>query len=65
MKTLTILTGLLVLTACGAIPNPKIAFGKKCVAMGDRVTYSYMWVYDKHTGLPANEADCNLLVVKK
>jgi hypothetical protein len=65
MKTLTILLGFVALTACTAVPNPKIAFGKKCVASGPGVIYSYVWVYDNNIGLHANEADCKLLVEKK
>jgi hypothetical protein len=65
MKTLATLITLITLTACSAVPNPKVAFGKKCQAVGDRVTYSYVWVYDAKTGLPANTADCALIEKKK
>lgn len=65
MKTFILFVGLLALTACAVVPNPKVAFGKKCVATGDRVTYSYVWVYDSKAGLPANTADCNLIEKKK
>jgi len=65
MKTLIILLGLVALTACSAVPNPKLSFGKKCIANGDKVTYSYVWVYDAKTGLPANTADCALIADKK
>ena len=65
MKTLTLLAALLLITACSAVPNPKVAFGKKCVVNGDRVTYSYVWIYDAKTGLPANTDDCALIADKK
>ena len=65
MKKLIILLILVSFTACTSIPNPKIAFGKKCVANGERVTYSYVWIYDSKTGLPANTDDCDLISDKK
>jgi hypothetical protein len=64
MKQLVILIGLLTLVACTAVPNPKVALGKKCIAKDDKVTYSYVWIYDKNTGLPANTADCKLIANK-
>ena len=51
-----ILTFLLA-TACG-IKNPQVSFGKKCMVKGDSVSYSYVWLYDKETGLPASEGQC-------
>ena len=65
MKTLATLITLIALTSCSAVPNPKLSFGKKCIANGDRVTYSYVWVYDAKTGLPANTDDCALIADKK
>jgi hypothetical protein len=65
MKTIATLITLILITACSAVPNPKITFGKKCQAVGDRVTYSYVWIYDGKTGLPANSADCALIADKK
>ena len=65
MKTLATLMLLTALTACSAVPNPKLSFGKKCVANGDRVTYSYVWIYDANAGLPANTEDCALIADKK
>tara|TARA_Y100000114_G_C11756416_1_gene327112 strand:+ start:1577 stop:1774 length:198 start_codon:yes stop_codon:yes gene_type:complete len=60
--TISILTFLLV-SACG-ISNPKLSFGKKCVVKDDSVSYSYVWVYDKDTGLPASEKQCEALPKK-
>ena len=65
MKTIISVITLITLTACSAVPNPRIALGKKCQAVGDRVTYSYVWVYDAKTRLPANTADCALIEDKK
>lgn len=65
MKLLITLLALIALTACSSVPNPKIALGKKCVANGDKVTYSYVWIYDSKIGLPANTADCALIADKK
>ena len=60
--TISILTFLLV-SACG-ISNPKLSFGKKCVVKDDSVSYSYVWVYDKDTGLHASEKQCEALPKK-
>lgn len=60
--TISLLTFLLV-SACG-ISNPKLSFGKKCVVKDDSVSYSYVWVYDKDTGLPASEKQCEALPKK-
>ena len=61
MKIIITLIMLITLTACSAVPNPKVSFGKKCLANGDRITYSYIWIYDSNTGLPANTSDCDLI----
>jgi hypothetical protein len=61
MKQLIIISGLLTLMACTAVPEPRVALGKKCIAKGEQVTYSYVWVYDRKTGLPANTVDCDLI----
>tara|TARA_B100000941_G_scaffold74557_1_gene50743 strand:- start:1132 stop:1329 length:198 start_codon:yes stop_codon:yes gene_type:complete len=60
--TISILTFLLV-SACG-ISNPKLSFGKKCVVKDESVSYSYVWVYNKDTGLPASEKQCEALPKK-
>jgi hypothetical protein len=33
----------------------------KCVVTGDKIAYSYVWVYDKHIGLPATAETCSAL----
>jgi hypothetical protein len=35
------------------------------LASTDKVTYSYVWIYDKNSGLPANTEDCKLIEKKK
>lgn len=62
MKHLALILTALFLVSCTAIPSsPKVSFGKKCVVTGDKVTYSYIWIYDKNEGLPADEVACDLL----
>lgn len=64
MKNIAILlTTLFIVSAC-SIKEPKIAFGKKCEQNGDKITYSYVWIYDKNIGLPANEEQCAALPSK-
>ena len=58
-KVIIILTGLL-LTAC-SISEPRLSFGKKCTVKDDKIVYSYLWVYDKSAGVPADAITCELL----
>ncbi len=58
-KVIIILTALL-LTAC-SISEPRLSFGKKCAVKDDKIVYSYLWVYDKKAGLPADAISCELL----
>ena len=51
------------LSAC-AINEPRVSFGKKCVEKSDKVVYSYIWVYDKEVGVPADEETCKKLDVE-
>ena len=48
------------MTACsGHIETPALSFGKKCAETNDgQIAYSYVWLYDKNTGLKANEKHC-------
>ena len=46
MKYITIIILGLFLTAC-SITEPRVSFGKKCVEEGNKIVYSYIWVYDK------------------
>jgi hypothetical protein len=58
-KIIIILTALL-LTAC-SISEPRLSFGKKCTVKDDKIVYSYLWVYDKSAGVPADAITCELL----
>ena len=63
-KTLLILATLLLVGCSGAKYNA-VSFGKKCVATAEdgttRVTHSYLWFYNKDSGLHANQEDCATL----
>ena len=64
MKNIAIIIlGFLFLSAC-SVYNPKVSLGKKCVVKDDSVSYSYVWIYDKNTGLPASEEQCKALPKK-
>ena len=64
MKNIAIITlAFLLLSAC-SVSNPKVSLGKKCVVKDDSVSYSYVWIYDKNTGLPASEEQCKALPKK-
>jgi len=64
MKNIAIITlAFLFFSAC-SVSNPKVSFGKKCVVKDDSVSYSYVWIYDKNTGLPASEEQCEALPKK-
>jgi hypothetical protein len=61
MKTiLSIIIAGLLLSAC-AVKEPRLSFGKKCVLKNDKVVYSYVWLYDKQVGLPADTDTCKLI----
>jgi len=60
MKYITILFLGLFLTAC-SINEPRVSFGKKCVEKSDKVVYSYLWLYDKSVGNPADKKTCELM----
>ena len=64
MNKVLMIIGLgMLLTAC-AINEPRVSFGKKCVEEGDKIVYSYIWVYDKEVGIPADEETCKKLDVE-
>ena len=48
------------ITAC-SVKEPRLSFGKKCVEKDNQVVYSYVWVYDKKSGLKADKITCELL----
>ena len=61
MKNVILIANLgLLMTACsGHIKTPALSFGKKCAETNDgQIAYSYVWLYDKNTGLKANEKHC-------
>jgi len=58
MKTTIIIAISLLLAGCSVPSNPKLSFGKKCHVMDNNITYSYVWLYDKKTGLEATEGQC-------
>lgn len=57
-KYLIILLAGLFVTAC-SVKEPRLSFGKKCTVKEDKVVYSYVWLYDKQVGLPADKKSCN------
>ena len=60
MKTILVILTALLLTAC-SISEPRLSFGKKCTVKDDKIVYSYLWVYDKSAGIPADAITCELL----
>ena len=60
MKTILIIFTALLLTAC-SISEPRLSFGKKCTVKDDKIVYSYLWIYDKSAGVPADAITCELL----
>ena len=60
MKTLLVILTALILTAC-SVKEPRLSFGKKCAVKDDKIVYSYLWVYDKSAGIPADAITCELL----
>ena len=58
MKKLLLIALLgLFLTACSKVTDA-VTIGKKCVVKDDKVVYSYLWLYDKQVGLPADKEAC-------
>jgi len=60
MKTILVIFTALLLTAC-SISEPRLSFGKKCTIKDDKIVYSYLWIYDKSAGVPADAITCELL----
>jgi len=56
-KILTIIVASLIVTAC-SVKEPRLSVGKKCTIKDDKVVYSYLWLYDKQVGLPADKEAC-------
>ena len=64
MKNIGIILTALLLVGCSVPKNPKVSFGKKCMVKDESVSYSYVWLYDKNTGLPASAEQCEALPKK-
>jgi len=60
MNKIILLLSAILLTAC-SITEPRLSLGKKCTIKDDQILYSYLWIYDKTTGLPADAITCELL----
>tara|TARA_Y100001938_G_C7884455_1_gene326640 strand:- start:67 stop:255 length:189 start_codon:yes stop_codon:yes gene_type:complete len=60
MKTILVILTALTLTAC-SVKEPRLTFGKKCTVKDDKIVYSYLWIYDKSAGVPADAITCELL----
>lgn len=59
-KILLIIISSVILTAC-SIKEPRLSFGKKCVEKSNKIVYSYVWLYDKKVGLPADKNTCKYI----
>lgn len=65
MKSIAIIIlSFFIVSAC-SLKEPKVSFGKKCEITDNNITYSYVWIYDKNTGLPATEEQCTALPKKE
>jgi|TARA_B100001094_G_scaffold173087_1_gene167381 PBP1b-binding outer membrane lipoprotein LpoB len=62
-KTIISIIVLAFLVGCSAIPeNPRVSFGKKCsTTVENQVAYSYVWLYNKESGLEADKQTCEKL----
>ena len=58
MKTFILLIVALLLSGCAVPKNPSLSFGKKCHVEGENITYSYVWLYNKESGLEADKETC-------
>tara|TARA_E500000318_G_C3546010_1_gene206733 strand:- start:1193 stop:1384 length:192 start_codon:yes stop_codon:yes gene_type:complete len=58
MKQIAIILFGLFLTACSSV-NDAVTLGKKCMIKDDKVVYSYIWFYNKETGLSADQKQCD------
>jgi hypothetical protein len=65
MKKIALLIASLFIVSACSINEPRVAFGKKCAMTNDKITYSYVWIYDKSAGLPADEEQCAALPTKE
>ena len=56
-KILVVMLLGLFVSAC-SVKEPRLSLGKKCTIKDDKVVYSYIWLYDKQVGLPADIEAC-------
>tara|TARA_B100000965_G_C19063052_1_gene528707 strand:+ start:39 stop:230 length:192 start_codon:yes stop_codon:yes gene_type:complete len=61
MKNILIGIILMMLVGCAIPENPRLSVGKKCVVKEKDVVYSYVWLYNKETGLEANKETCKVI----
>ena len=57
-KILIGIIAVLFLVGCSSFDNPRVSFGKKCLVKENDVAFSYVWFYDKDTGLMATSEQC-------
>ena len=62
-KFLSILFFGFLLSACSLV-NDSVTFGKKCMVKDDKVVYSYVWLYNKTSGLSADIEQCKQIAPK-
>tara|TARA_Y100001938_G_C7837649_1_gene304516 strand:- start:84 stop:287 length:204 start_codon:yes stop_codon:yes gene_type:complete len=60
---IAILTIMFLFSACSSV-NDSVTFGKKCMVKDDKVVYSYIWLYNKTSGLSADPEQCKEIAPK-
>jgi len=65
MKNILILFALLFAVSNCAKPVDSVSWGKKCIVTEDKVVYSYVWLYNKDSGLSADQVQCKEIADKK
>jgi len=65
MKNILMLLALLFVVSNCAKPVDSVSWGKKCVVTNDKVVYSYVWLYNKESGLSADKIQCKEIADKK
>jgi uncharacterized protein YcfL len=59
MKTILIILFSMILIGCtSSIKNPRLSLGKKCIEDDTNISYSYIWLYDKTSGMSATKEQC-------
>ena len=67
MKHILILltASVILLSGCSIPKNPEIVFGKKCLANGDQIGYSWVWIQDKNLQTKPSAEACKQLPESK